>query len=937
MIDSPTKNTSAASSAVNHNLLHALVIFSLLWSNVALGQSDAPATKPNTSVDGAEDGVAVGATEINLKNAEISSIIRIFSRKTGRNYILDENVKGKVTIYLPGKIQTGEAIKILDSLLALKGFTSVPIGENLWKIVANKDAKVSTIPTLQGLEGEQSASAAMVTRIVGLKYSNADDVKQLITPLVSPEGLLNAYTGTNSLIIIDSQDNIDRVVGIISTLDVPSSDREMTIIPVINAEASNIAEKLNDILGVKSGGKEGGELSSIDLLRNRVQEGLMNAAQKNLGGPGGISNATFAGGKTVTARSREPKITADERTNSVIVIADEETTARIRALIAQLDSKLDRSGNKFYVYRCQHASAEQLSEVLSALGGGGSGSGSTGAGKAGNEFFGNGASDSGRAALGSSNKSKSKSRSQSRNAGQSRVPGQSRNDGKTKSGSSSASLGEDISITADASTNSLVIFASKTDYLKVLELLSQLDIKRRQVLVEATLLEVAIDGSLETGVSFMGSTGGADGGGILRNDNGSLTQLLRDPTSVQNFSAAAASAGSLTLPGGAVIPTQSILLSAAQSNRNVNVLSAPTILTTDNEEAEIVVGQNVPFVSSTSTNETNLNNTFNQVDRQDVGITLRLTPQISSGDFVTLKIFTEVSNIVPGTSSSTLGPTTTVRTSETTVITKDSQMVVIGGLMSDDLSDGETGIPFLKDIPVFGHLFKQNNSAHRKTNLLIFITPRVIKDQFDHREATIEARDGLDHELRANPDQPNRADVLHRDNISNVSETKIVDGPKPSTILPPLATVSNSSVKRNAALELRVQPKAPVATAEVTKQENGKIITEKQDVSIKSESPEQIAILKIVKGSSSQFAQSAGLVPVVIPEGAPQEKIAAFFAVGSKIQYDGSSFESVGILKNSDKNPLELPAALKKSNQALWYRLSPHELLQLGKGPWKKQ
>lgn len=953
----------------------------------AAQSSGAAASANGNSANGDVD-VSVGATEINLKNAEISSIIRIFSRKTGRNYILDENVKGRVTIYLPGKIQTGEAVKILDSLLALKGFTSVPIGENLWKIIPSKDAKTSTIPTLQGLNGEPASSAAIVTRILPLKYSNADDVKQLVAPLISPEGLLNAYTGTNSLIIIDSQDNIDRVVGIIETLDVPSSDREMTIIPVVNAEATTVADKLNEILGVGTG-KEG-EHSAADLIRSRFQEGFINTLQKNSTGGAAGPPPALGGGRTVTARSRDPKITADERTNSVVVIADEDTTARVRALIAQLDSKLDRSGNKFYVYRCQHASAEELATVLSALGGGISGStDNSGA----SNFFGSSAQGSSRGGLSDSSNgsTRTRSRTQSRLSGQNRNPGESRRSGNDRNSTSSASLGENIQITADGATNSLVIFASKTDYLRVLELLSQLDIKRRQVLVEATLLEVAIDGSLKTGLSFIGSTGGKDGGGIIKNDgNGDLSNLLRDPTSVQNFSVAAASAGSLTLPNGTIIPTQSILLNAAQSNRNVNVLSAPTILTTDNEEAEIVVGQNVPFISSTSSNETNLNNTFNQVDRQDVGITLRLTPQISSGDFVTLKIFTEVSDLVPGTSSSTLGPTTTVRTSQTTVITKDSQMVVIGGLMSDDLTDGETGIPYLKDIPVLGHLFKNTNSEHRRTNLLIFITPRVIKDQFDHREITIDARDSMEEELNANPNTPNREEVLRRDSISNIAEGRLIDGPKPSTIMPPLneqSARSGSAVDQGIAdnrvadnagnlsgtsgaeseestIELTVKPKAPKGIAAMNAAKNTtknmaklapvpEVSASKVNKSVKAEntlpreqpadtstpstenfSGEKFVVLELAPGAETTLAKHGKFVGVIVPEGAPVSA-ERFFSAGAQVQFDATPMRSLGIFSSDAK---ALSAAKIKSADfpaRSWHRLSPHELLQLGNGLWR--
>jgi len=723
-----------------------------------------------TIIDGTDtdDAIDDGSTEINVKNAEIEAVIRIFSKKTKRNFILDEKVKGRVSIFLPGRISPDESVRILDSVLALKGFTAVPIGENLWKIVPSKEARQSTIPTQLGSDSAKP-TATMVTRLLQLKYISPDDIKQMIAPLVSGDGLLNTYAGTNSLILIDQEDNIERLVKIIDSLDVPFSDREMTIIPIQYADATELAQRLQEILGEPKQDKASGAEGSLDLLRARLRNAAVNsnAARSPTGAVSALSNAM--GDSGIAARSREPKIIPDQRTNSIIVVADEDMTARIRALLSQLDSKVDLSGNRFYVYRCQHAKADDLANVLSGLVGGDSSSGSRNSGRFGDTDGGSSMSGS---RSGSNSRNINSSSGGSGGIG-SQSPSQSRGQSSSRS-AGTVSLGDNLSITADPATNSLIISAGKTDYQKILALLEKLDIKRRQVLVEAMLLEVGIDDQTTFGTEFMVSGGGADGGILAKSDFGGLSQLLADPTKLSNFSVAAASSGSLTLGDNITIPSQTVLLQAAQRNSNVNVLSAPNVLATDNEQAEIVVGQNVPFLASTSTSDTNLNNTFNQVDRQDVGITLRITPQISSNDFVNLKIFTEVSNVILVTVNSSLGPTTTKRASETTVIAKDSQMVVIGGLMSDDVTETRNGVPFLQDIPVFGSLFRSTSENHRRTNLLIFITPRIIRDQFDARDLTIDGRDRMEHEIDTLQTQPDRDDVLRRRSIDRVAESSPV-------------------------------------------------------------------------------------------------------------------------------------------------------------------
>ena len=927
--------------------------------------ADQPDTDPATN------------SEINVKNAELAAIVRIFSKRTKRNYLLDERVKGKVTMYLPGKLNPDESIKILDSILSLKGFTSVPIGDNFWKIIPSREAKQSTVPTVNS-EFNGPGAAAVVTRLIPLKHASPEEVEPLISQLVSPDGLVNSNVSSNSIVVIDYENNIERITKIIDSIDVPFSDRDMTIIPIKNADAKDIAEKLKDLLGDPS--KKGDANPDSDLLKSRgaVREASFNANGQSFQPQqaiGGIARNPVQNNKNL--RTKEPKIIDDQRTNSIIVVADDETTARIRALVAELDSKVDLSGNRFYVYRCQHAKAEELAQVLSGLAGEGSTTNTTNTTNNDNKQYNNRSSGSnslrGRQGL---NGGGSGLGDRSNSSGF----GSNNSNGQNSRQPASVKIGENISITADPATNSLIINAGKTDYEKIRLLIDQLDIKRRQVLVEAMLLEVSVENGETIGTEFITSTGGADGGVVAINKPGSsqgLNTLLSDPTKLSDFSVAAASAGTLRLPGGISIPSQSVLLSAAQSNSNVNVLSAPTLLTTDNEQAEIVVGQNIPFLASTSTNETNLNNTFNQIDRQDVGITLRITPQISSNDFVTLSIFTDVSDIVP-TANSSLGPTTTVRSSETTVITKDGQMIVIGGLMSDQNKDSNAGVPFLKDIPVLGYIFKQTKEERRRTNLLTFITPRIVKDQYDARDSTVTRAKEMKKTIRDEEITPERREILDNQSIDNVAEISDFTGEAPTTILPPKSkmkqpigtdtyALKNSSsdsqaieasfvdtegdeyTKKHISLKAKnskayekEQPRN-ISSSKISEPKkvinlnSSKDATTKQNTSIKN-SNNRYFVFEIVK--SPNFALRLPFTPdqnkrfalSLPPEISPD--FASFFEKGRIYSYqiDNVTVEakvveasdSIGNLKNS-------------ISDSSWYSMSPYEIMNLGKGPWLKK
>lgn len=872
-----------------------------------------------------DEEIKESETEINVKNAEIASIVRIFSKKTKRNYILDERVKGKVSIYLPGKVSNDESLRVLESVLMLKGFTSVPVSENLWKIVPTKDAKQSTIPTV-GDNSVDAPTPALVTRLIQVKNVNAEDIQQLIQPLVSSDGLINSYGGTNSLILIDSEENIRRLEGLISTIDIASSDSDMTLIPIKNADAKDIADKLGELLGTSSEGKSS---DAPDLLRSR--SGISNANFSNSAPPplpGNVnassqSQNSSATSESVNARSRAPKILADDRTNSIIVVADEEMTARVKALITQLDSKVDKSGNRFYVYKCQHAKANDLADVLSGLSGGSSG------GKASLNTSDSVSNENSQLTGGRNsrrNSRSSSSRNSSRNGsslggdglGSGRSLGQSRLGGTSQAGVQTANIGENISVTADPSTNSLIIFAGKTDYEKMLELLKQLDVKRRQVIVEATLLEVLMQNDVDLGVDFLSSGGGKDGGFFTQRNTGSqnLATLLSNPQGLTEFSAAVASSGTLTLPGGIKVPSQALLVTAAQSSRNANVLSAPQILTTDNEEAEIVVGQNVPFLTGTGTDSTNLNNQFNQIERQDVGITLRLTPQISSENFVTLKLFTEVSSVF---ANSNLGPTTNVRTSETTVIAKDGQMIVTGGLLSDDSTESDSGVPFMKDIPVLGQLFKDSSEQRSKRNLLIFITPRIVQDQFDLRDTTKESSSKISQQIDETDSYPPRKDVLKNEKIDAVSETDDITSSSDSFTPPKKSSVPLEHAKENIAVEkpktiqpgiiqLKVSPKLS-PTDLTNKEEKAKFFLLKT----KSQGDDELPFTLTKNGEVLLTAPDSSL-----------SAVRDFFVPGKNVTYQlGDKTFTFSVVD----------AFFDGKEHA--YELTSYEILNLGKTPWK--
>lgn len=681
------------------------------------GQPPQPATAPSPLRG---DDLVV----MDFQDVEIGTLVKFISEITGKNFLLDDKVKGKVSVISPSKISVDEAYRVFQSVLQVKGFTLVDTGPVV-KIIPTKDVKGEGLPI--GAE-TKIPSESFVTQLVPLEHLEAQAAASLLQPLVSREGLISAYTPTNSLIIVDTEANIARLVELILGLDVPGQERNVEVIPLKHAYANDVATILREAIEDQSapGGPSGGTTSV---------PGIGTSAAKTQPASGG--------------RASGVRVVPDERSNSVVVIGNMIEIRQAHALIAKLDRPLPRGTGRINVYYLRHADATEMVQVLADL------VGTTTStvprqilpGRAVTEGGGRFGSGAYRTATGSQSLGDfGRSTISRQSAGALPGTGRSQSLPGTAGGVQSAGTGgpavefeSGVRVTADPATNSLVISAAPQDYATLREVIEQLDIPRRQVLVEAIIFEVSMTKAKQLGIEMQGGAS-VDGKAVafgrvnFRNLN-PVTQTIQggDLSGIGNLSGllgALISDQSIVLSDGTKIPAGALLLTALEADTDINVLSAPTILTTDNEEAEIVVGQNVPFVTSRSTNETNLENTFSQIDRRDVGITLRLTPQISEGDTVRLLIFQEVSALVPTSQVQVLqlGPTTTVRSATTSVVVRDSQTVAIGGLISDSLRASEQGVPYLSDIPVIGNLFKFDDKSKEKVNLIILLTPRILRN-----------------------------------------------------------------------------------------------------------------------------------------------------------------------------------------------------------------
>lgn len=594
----------------------------------------------------------------NFVDVDISTITKFISEVTGKNFIFDEKVRGKITIIAPSKLSVSDSFSLFTSVLELKGFTVVPAGAGVFKIIPSGEAKHKGVAIQSG---KQPVNASYIARLIQVVNISSEDALKLLQPLISRDGYITVFGPGNLLLVIDSGLNIEKVIALLETVDQPLLREPPEMVFLKHAAADAVVKVINE--GMLGRGKAKGQAGQPDQPGKSGQSGY----------------------------KEDVKVTADNRLNAVILFGDRDVRGFIKSLIELVDVPApETTQGRINVYFLENADATELVKVLEGI---------IRVGRPGKHVEG-------------------------------QAPGAA-----TESGSG-------ISVNADKPTNSLIIVSSPADYQNLVQVITQLDRRRRQVYVEAMILEASIDNLRQLGSKWraIGRSGGSPVaiGGFGTVNSSAVENIISGLEGVTvggmgNFmdipvvNVSTGTQSILNVPGFAA------LFSLSDFKDAVNVLSTPQILTSDNKEAEIVVGENVPFISKRE-REAAAGTVLSSIERKDVGINLRITPQISEGGYVKLDVYQEISSVkeppagIEEAILTGVGPTTTKRSTKTSVTVKDGQTVVIGGLMQEKEEETVTKVPLLGDIPVIGWLFKHKSVDKKKTNLLVFITPHVVRD-----------------------------------------------------------------------------------------------------------------------------------------------------------------------------------------------------------------
>ncbi|MBL1276633.1 MAG: type II secretion system secretin GspD [Ectothiorhodospiraceae bacterium] len=589
-------------------------------------------------------GFAAETAMLNFKGADIRAVISSIAEVTGKNFIVDPRVKGKVTLISNREMSKGEVYKVFLSILEVHGYSAIPSGKAI-KIVPDADAKHSAMP-FASIQRPGKGDEA-VTRVIQVEHVTAAQLVPILRPLVPPQGHLAAYPQSNVLIISDRSANIARLVKIIKRIDQPTSG-EIEIVPLENAGASDLV---------------------------RVLTSLQQQANKK--GP----------------KSSRPMLVADERTNSILIGGERSARLQLRAIISHLDTPSETVGDTHVIY-LRYAKAKDLVPVLTGVG-------------------------------------KTK-----------KVKG--------KKSNQAASSNQPFDIQADESTNALVITASPTIFRSLQSVIAQLDIRRAQVMVEAIIAEVSSDRAAELGVQWLldGSGGNNPVGAInFGSGSSSISGIAQGAATAAASGAGGTGAALSAIGSGATVGLGQFtsgsfnfagLIRALEGDGITNVLSTPNLVTLDNEEAEIFVGQelSIPTGSFSNTGSSSSSvNPFTTFERKQIGIRLKVKPQINEGNTIRLDIEQTVDGIAGGAAGAG-DIVTSERSIKTSVLVDDGQMLVLGGLIKDDLVETKQKVPLLGDIPFLGALFRYTTVQKVKTNLMVFLRPTILRTKADSLNLT---------------------------------------------------------------------------------------------------------------------------------------------------------------------------------------------------------
>jgi general secretion pathway protein D len=609
---------------------------------------------------------------LNFSNADIEAVARTMAVVTGRNVVVDPRVKGTMDLVTDRAVQPAAAFNQFAAALRLQGFAVVE-ADGLYKVVLEANAKLQSVAVNTSIGAvPASASNQVVTQIFRLNHESPNALMPVLRPLIPPNNTINVNPGSNSLVITDYADNMRRLARIIAALDVPNAS-DVEVIQLKHSIATDL----------------------IPLVQRLIDGGASGAPSVSEA-PGG-ADASF-----------RTTLLADARSNSVLMRAANPARAQlVRTLIEKLDRPPAESSNgaagNIYVVYLKNAEAVRLAATLRAAMAANRPSGTTGAGAA---------------------------------DGSSAVPQQAtQNSTGGQSGSPAAnqpSTGGQIQ--ADPTTNSLIITAPESQYRQMRAVIDKLDGRRAQVMIEALIVEVSASKAANFGVQWQSALG--NNGVIGTNSSLNKTNILALTQALATRNAAGLASSiqpGLNLGIAGKIGGQYILGAIANffnSDGDANVLSTPNLLTLDNEEARIIIGQNVPFPTGSyaSTSGSVGVNPFTTVERKDVGLTLRVRPTINENGTVRMTIFQETSTVDQNSLTNVNGPTTNKRSIESSVLVEDGGLVMLGGLLSDTYNNNIEKVPLAGDIPVLGNLFKNENRTRTKSNLMMFLRPAVMRD-----------------------------------------------------------------------------------------------------------------------------------------------------------------------------------------------------------------
>jgi general secretion pathway protein D len=665
---------------------------------------------------------------LNFVNTDIDGVVRAVAAMIDRQIILDPRVKSSnMTLYSETPVTITEAFLLFQTSLRGMGFAVVETAGVL-RVVPEAEAKIQSGTVSVGSVGVRGDQ--VITQIFKLNHESANNLVPILRPLISPNNIINANASTNSLVITDYADNLQRIAQIIATLDQPSVV-DVEVVPLQNAMANDIAPMVQRLMD-SSGASGGGSIPA--------------------GAPTGMASGVSGANGSVLV---------DTRSNSFIVRAPNAAKLeQIKAIINKLDYRVTSNGDlgNVWVVYLKNADAVRLATVLRAA-------------FPNPTSQGQGSMGGGGGLTSSSSFSGAPTGSSGGTSAQATSPIQS---------AAAPSVGGFIQ--ADPATNALIITAHEALYKQVRAVIDQLDSRRAQIYVESLIVKVDANKAAEFGVQWQsllanegktlglaaGSNFGSGGSNLL---NLSLTAGTAEAT--KSLPGNGFNLGILNRTAGG-LPSLAALARFLETETGANVLSTPNLVALDNEEAKIVIGQNVPFITGSFSNNsvtTGSVNPFQTIERKDVGLTLRIRSQIGENGTVRMQVFQENSSVVPSANSNA-GPTTDKSSIETSVVVDDGQTIVLGGLLKDEYTDSEDKVPGLSALPVMGGLFKRESRSRNKSNLMVFLRPVVIRTQNSFNDLTL-----------------NRYEFIRaqQPNPSPATSTLPISGSNP---LPPLSEIS---------------------------------------------------------------------------------------------------------------------------------------------------